>query len=103
MVGSSSMRTVLVVIERRADYSRYRPILQLMKADSFFRLHLVVTGINLLPGHGEDIEKIKADGFEVHSTIPMFHEGSPDSGAEMVRGISRVMHGIVDVLEKVKP
>jgi len=97
------MRKILVVIERRADYSRYRPILQLIRADPFFELHLVVTGINLLPGHGEDIEKIKADGFTVHSTIPMFFEHSPDNGAEMVRGISRVLSGIVDVLEQVKP
>jgi len=98
-----SMRKILVVIERRADYSRYRPILQLLKMDPFFSLHLVVTGINLLPGHGEDIDKIKADGFTVHTTIPMFTEHSPDSGAEMVRGISRVLSGIVDVLEEVKP
>lgn len=97
------MRKVLVVIERRADYSRFRPVLQLLKSDPFFELYLVVTGINLLPSHGEDIEKIKADGFSVHATIPMFHEHSPDSGAEMVRGISRVLFGIVDVLEEVKP
>ena len=97
------MRKVLVVIERRADYSRYRPILQLLKEDPFFEIHLVVTGINLLPGHGEDIKKIKADGFTVDATIPMFHEDSPDSGAEMARGISRVMKDIVDVLEQVKP
>ncbi|ALM10305.1 MAG TPA: UDP-N-acetylglucosamine 2-epimerase (hydrolyzing) [Candidatus Peribacter riflensis] len=97
------MRKILVVIERRADYSRYRPVLQLLKADPSFDLHLVVTGINLLPGHGEDIEKIKADGFTVHTTIPMFTEHSPDSGAEMVRGISRVLSGIVDILEEMKP
>lgn len=97
------MRKVVVVIERRADYSRYRPVLQLMRRDPFFRLFVVVTGINLLPGHGEDIEKIKADGFDIHATIPMFTEQSPDSGAEMVRGVSRVMSGIVDVLEEVQP
>lgn len=99
----SPMRRILVVIERRADYSRFRPVLQLLKADPSFDLYLVVTGINLLPGHGEDIEKIRADGFRVHATIPMFTEQSPDSGAEMVRGISRVMSGIVDVFEQVKP
>ena len=97
------MRKILVVIERRADYSRYRPILQLLRADPSFQLHLVVTGINLLPGHGGDIEKIRADGFTVNDTIDMFHAQSPDSGAEMVRGVARVMGGLVDILEKVKP
>ncbi|MSR86560.1 UDP-N-acetylglucosamine 2-epimerase (hydrolyzing) [Candidatus Peribacteria bacterium] len=97
------MRKVLVVIERRADYSRFRPVLQLMKKDPFFQLFIIVTGINLLPGHGADIEKFKADGFNIDATIPMFTEQSPDTGAEMARGISRVMSGVVDVLEKVRP
>lgn len=97
------MRKILVVIERRADYSRYRPVLQLLKADPFFRLHLVVTGINLLPGHGEDVKKIEADGFTVNDTIEMFREGAPDNGGEMVRGIGRVLTGLVDILEKEKP
>ncbi|MBI2048271.1 MAG: UDP-N-acetylglucosamine 2-epimerase (hydrolyzing), partial [Parcubacteria group bacterium] len=96
------MRTILVVIERRADYSRYRPVLRLIQNDPDLSLHLVVTGVNLLPGHGEDIKKIKADGFEVHDTIAMFAKDSPDSGAEMVRGISRVLSGITDVLERIK-
>lgn len=97
------MRTVLVVIERRADYSRYRPVLKLLKADPDFKVHLVVTGNNLLPGHGNDIEKIKADGFTIDDTIEMFRADSPDTGAEMARGIARVMSGITDVLERVRP
>lgn len=97
------MRKIFVVIERRADYSRYKPVLQLLKNDPDFSLYIVVTGNNLLPNHGEDIEKIKSDGFEINATIPMFHEGSPDSGAEMVRGISRVLAGVTEELEKVKP
>ncbi len=97
------MKTILIVIERRADYSRYRPVMELLKEDPEFAIHLVVTGINLLPGHGEDIEKFKADGFEVNDTIEMFTEDSPDTGAEMSRGIARVMSGVTDILERVKP
>ncbi len=97
------MRKIFVVIERRADYSRYKPILDLLKADKFFKIHLVVTGINLLPNHGNDIDKIKADGFTIAQTIEMFKRNAPDSGAEMVRGMSRVMAGIVDELERAKP
>lgn len=97
------MRKILVVIERRADYSRYKPILELIKADPFFKLHIVVTGINLLPNHGEDIKKIKRDGFTINTTIPMFKKVAPDSGAEMVRAMSRFMLQIIDVLERVKP
>lgn len=97
------MRKVFVVIERRADYSRYKPILELLKADPTFRLHLVVTGINLLPNHGDDIKKIRRDGFKINATIPMFKQHATDSGAEMVKAMSRFMLQIVDELEKSKP
>lgn len=97
------MRRVFIVVERRADYSRFRPILQEMKKDPFFEIYLVVTGICLLETHGKDINYITEDGFEINAQIPMFVEGSEDTGAEMVRSLSRVMKGLVDELEIAKP
>lgn len=97
------MRKIFVVIERRADYSRFRSILLKLKEDPFFKLHLVVTGICLLKNHGNDINYIKEDGFEIAAEIPMFKNNSKDSGAEMVRSMSRFMLKVVDELEKFKP
>lgn len=97
------MRKVFVLIERRADYSRYKPILEKILDDPFFELYLVVTGICLLEIHGKDINYIENDGFTINATIPMFLEGAEDTGAEMVRALSRVMMGVVDQLEKAKP
>ena len=62
-------RKVFVVIERRADYSRYKPILEKMREDKFFEIHLVVTGICLLEIHGKDVDYIKKDGFIINSEI----------------------------------
>ena len=97
------MKKVFVVVERRADYSRYKPILELLVKDSEFKLHLVVTGICLLEEHGSDINYIEQDGFEISARIPMFNDSRPDTGAEMVRSTARVMAGLVDELEKSKP
>jgi len=96
-------RKVFVVIERRADYSRYRPILQRMKKDPFFDIYLVVTGICLLDIHGKDVNYIKNDGFEIKSELIMFNDVRPDTGGEMVRSMARIMSLLVDELEKVKP
>jgi UDP-N-acetylglucosamine 2-epimerase (non-hydrolysing)/GDP/UDP-N,N'-diacetylbacillosamine 2-epimerase (hydrolysing) len=63
---------VFVLIERRADYSRYKPILEKMKADPFFEIYLVVTGICLLDLHGKDVNYIEDDGFTIDAKIPMF-------------------------------
>jgi UDP-N-acetylglucosamine 2-epimerase (non-hydrolysing)/GDP/UDP-N,N'-diacetylbacillosamine 2-epimerase (hydrolysing) len=94
---------VFLLIERRADYSRYRPILSKMKEDPFFEIHLVVTGICLLDLHGKDINYIESDGFVINAKIPMFREGNPDNGAEMVRSMARVLEGVTDELEASKP
>jgi len=94
---------VFVLIERRADYSRYKPILTKMREDSFFEIYLVVTGICLLDLHGKDINYIEDDGFVINAKIPMFKEGNPDNGAEMVRSMARVLEGVTNELEKSKP
>lgn len=97
------MRRIFVVIERRADYSRYKPILERLSSDPFFEIYLVVTGICLLETHGKDVNYITQDGFEINAQIPMFTEGAEDSGAEMVRAMSRVMQNLTYELEKAKP
>lgn len=97
------MRKIFIVVERRADYSRFRPIMTLLKKDRFFKIHLVVTGICLLKRHGSDITNIRRDGFSISKVIPMFRDRAEDTGAEMVRAMSRFMRGVVDELERAKP
>jgi GDP/UDP-N,N'-diacetylbacillosamine 2-epimerase (hydrolysing) len=96
-------RKIFILIERRADYSRYKPIMEFLKADPVFELYLVVTGICLLDIHGKDINYIENDGFHINAKIPMFVLGAEDTGGEMVRSFARVTLGVVDELEKAKP
>jgi GDP/UDP-N,N'-diacetylbacillosamine 2-epimerase (hydrolysing) len=96
-------RKIFILIERRADYSRYKPIMQLLTVDPAFELYLVVTGICLLDIHGKDVNFIENDGFHINAKIPMFVSGAEDTGGEMVRSFARVTLGVVDELEKAKP
>jgi len=97
------MRKIFIVVERRSDYSRYRPILFRLLSDPFFKVHLVATGLCLLDKHGKYIDFIREDGIRISKEIPMYEANHPDSGAEMVRGMSRFMLEITDELEQVKP
>jgi UDP-N-acetylglucosamine 2-epimerase (non-hydrolysing)/GDP/UDP-N,N'-diacetylbacillosamine 2-epimerase (hydrolysing) len=74
-----------------------------MKNDSFFDYKLIVTGISLLKDYGEDIKIIRRDGFKITSIIPMFRKNAPDTGAEMTRAYSRVMNGLSNIFEELKP
>ncbi len=97
------MKKIFIVVERRADYSRYKPIMEKLKQNPSFKIHLVVTGISLLEQHGSDVNYIEQDGFEITAKIPMFINKKIDNGAEMVRSMARVMTGLVDELERAKP
>ena len=59
------MRKVFVVTERRADFSRFKPILELIDKDENLNYNLVVTGIHLLDSHGKTINEIIEGGFKV--------------------------------------
>ncbi|MBT4477820.1 MAG: UDP-N-acetylglucosamine 2-epimerase (hydrolyzing), partial [Flavobacteriales bacterium] len=94
---------ILTLVERRADYSRMRPILKELYKDPFFDVYLVVTGICLLGVHGKDIDYIKEDGFVINAEIPMFEEGEKNTNASMVRALAKVLDGITYEIEKFNP
>jgi UDP-N-acetylglucosamine 2-epimerase (non-hydrolysing)/GDP/UDP-N,N'-diacetylbacillosamine 2-epimerase (hydrolysing) len=104
MVTTTKPLRIALVSERRADYSRFRPILSLMRDDPFFDCRLIVTGVSLLRSRGEDINIIKKDGFKIAATIPMFPERlARDTGAHMTRGCGRVMIALSGLFERMRP
>ena len=52
-------RTILIVTERRADFSRFRPVIDLIKKEKKLKYILVVTGIHLLNDYGKTINEIE--------------------------------------------
>jgi len=94
---------ILTLVERRADYSRMRPILKELYNDSFFEIYLVVTGVCLLDMHGKDVDYIKEDGFLINAEVPMFEEKGRNTNASMVRALSKVLDGIVTEIENFQP
>jgi len=96
------MRKIFLITERRADYSRFQPILNVIENDPELDYDLVVTGLHLKPEHGYTINEIKADGFRIFSTFEMFLE-SEDSGGAMVRSYAEAVKKVTYELEKSQP
>ena len=94
---------ILTLVERRADYSRMRPILKELYRDSSFDVYLIVTGVCLLDLHGRDIDYINADGFKIDAEIPMFEESGKNTNASMVIALAKVLLGVTKEIEKFKP
>ena len=61
----SYKKKILIITERRADYSRFKPVLNLIKKDKKLEYKLVVTGLHLLKSHGYTINEIKKDKFKI--------------------------------------
>lgn len=96
------MRKIFLITERRADYSRFKPILNLIDKDPDLDYDLVVTGLHLKEEHGYTINEIKKDGFKIFSTFQMFNEDE-DSGAAMVRSFSNSLKEVTYSLQSSKP
>lgn len=96
------MRKILIVTERRADYSRFKPILKLLSKDNRFKYDLAVTGTHLLEKSGKTINEIIEDGFSIDFKFQMFSEDQ-DSPGSMVRALAVCLHEITYVIEKSKP
>ena len=94
---------ILTLVERRADYSRMRPILKELCKDPFFDVYLIVTGVCLLDTHGKDINYIKEDGFKINAEVPMFEENEKNTNTSMVRALAKVLDGITTEIEKFQP
>jgi UDP-N-acetylglucosamine 2-epimerase (non-hydrolysing)/GDP/UDP-N,N'-diacetylbacillosamine 2-epimerase (hydrolysing) len=97
------MRKIAIVTERRADYSRFRPILRLIKERKDLEYALIVTGIHLVPEHGMDIRRVETDGHAIAAVLHMFRENAPDTGAEMARAMGRAAIQLADEFERIGP
>ena len=97
------MKKVLIVTERRADYSRFKPILELITKSETLDYDLVVTGMHLLKKYGRTINEIKYDGFKIFDTFDMFEEEDDNDGASMMRGFANAINGLTDSIKKSNP
>ena len=96
-------KKILIVTERRADYSKFRPIIKKLSDSTHFEYELIVTGSHLLVEHGETINEIKSDGFKITDTFQMYDSEKKDIGTTMTRAFGKAIIYLSDLVEKLKP
>ena len=93
---------IALLTERRADYSRFKPLLKKIIYDKSLEFKLIVSGIHILKSNGMTINEIKKDKFKIAKIIPMFKDNKGD-GISMINGISNLLKPLVKYLKKEKP
>ena len=97
-------RKILIITERRADYSRFKPIINLIKKSKRLSYELIVTGSHLLKKHGFTIKEIKKDNIKIHYQIKSFIEKKNINDAElMIWALGKIFIKISKIIKKSKP
>lgn len=101
----SYKRKIFLVTERRADFSRFKPILELIRSDKNLKYDLVVTGSHLLKRHGYTINEIKKTKFKIFDKFNMFDSNyqKNDKGSGMSIAVGKAILEITKILERSKP
>ena len=96
---------IFIVTERRADFSRFRPILKLIKKESKINYQLVVTGLHLIKKYGYTINEIKKDKIKIHNKFVMFNKKyfNQNDGAAMSDAMGIAFRNLSKILKKSKP
>ncbi|MBM3911357.1 MAG: UDP-N-acetylglucosamine 2-epimerase (hydrolyzing), partial [Thaumarchaeota archaeon] len=96
-------RKILFVTERRADYSKLRPVIKAVKESNKFDYYLVVTGSHLLRKYGYTINEIKKDGFKIYKKFNMFYNNEEDDLSTMTLAFGRAIFNLTKIIKSLKP
>ncbi len=100
---SIKKKKILFITERRADYSRLKPIMEEVKKSKHLKLLILVTGAHLLNNFGKTKKVIENDGFKIDASLPIFSNSDTDDGSSMVRAMGQALIGMADIFTKLKP
>ena len=96
-------KKILIVTERRADYSKFRPILKQIEQSPKLDYILIVTGSHLLKEYGQTIHDIKKDKFKITAKFQMYAKQRGDSGGAMVSALGKSIIHLSKLVEQLKP
>ena len=99
----TKIRKILFITERRADYSRLKPIMKLVKKSPKLKLQLVMTGLHLSKEFGDTRKVVAADGFHVDASLPIYKKSDADDGKTMAHAFGSFVHALTDAIARLRP
>jgi GDP/UDP-N,N'-diacetylbacillosamine 2-epimerase (hydrolysing) len=99
------LKKILIVTERRADFSRFKPILKLIKKDKKIKYQIIVTGLHLHKQSGKSINEIYSEKFKIFAKFKMFKNDyfKYNDGAEMSKAIGYCFLELPKLIKKANP
>ena len=95
-------RKIVAISDSRSDYAYMKPVFQEIVGKKGLELHVVVTGMNLLPEYGSAWKLIKKDGFRIYKTHP--HRSLfDDTGISTAIRFGYIMTDVAHYVQKIQP
>ena len=98
-------RKILIVTERRADFSRFKPIIKLIKKSNSLSYDLIVTGIHLHKNFGYTKKEIIDEKFKIFAEFKIFDKDyfEKNDGAKMSEAVGKAFINLPNIIERSKP
>tara|TARA_A100001388_G_C28766792_1_gene501226 strand:+ start:1225 stop:2370 length:1146 start_codon:yes stop_codon:yes gene_type:complete len=98
-------KKILIVTERRADFSRFKPIIKLIQKEKLLNYDLVVTGIHLNKNFGYTKNEIVDEKFKIFAEFKIFDKRYfvKNDGASMSEALGKAFIKLPKIIEKSKP
>jgi UDP-hydrolysing UDP-N-acetyl-D-glucosamine 2-epimerase len=99
-------RKILILTERRADYSRFKPILKKLQNNKIFKYFILVTGTHLIKEHGLTIKEIYKDNFKIFCKFENFKNNKNnkiDDAANMIFAMGKTFLKLAKIIKKIEP
>lgn len=95
------MRKIAIVTASRAEYGLLKPLITSVNNSHDFSLKLLVTGMHLMPEHGNTYLQILKDGFQIDAKIYDGLDG--DDAIAISKALSKATFGFAETYQKFKP
>lgn len=98
-------KKIFIVTERRADFSRFKPIIKLIEKEKNLTYDLVVTGIHLNKSFGYTKNEILEEKFKIFDEFKIFNKKYflKNNGASMSEALGKAFIKLPKIIEKSKP
>ncbi|MDG1051845.1 MAG: UDP-N-acetylglucosamine 2-epimerase, partial [Flavobacteriaceae bacterium] len=99
------MKKIFIVTERRADFSRFKPIIKLIQKAKSLSYDLVVTGIHLNKNFGFTKNEILEEKFSIFDEFKIFDKDYyiKNDGSSMSVALGKAMMKLPKIIAKSKP
>ena len=99
------MKKILIITERRADFSRFKPIIKIIRKEKNLDYQLIVTGLHLVKEYGYTIKEIQSEKFKISYKFNMFDKKyfKNNDGAEMISALGNTFKILPQIVKKTKP